>query len=200
VAVLATAEDPTVKDAGWPRDDIDRFILASFGIAQLAPVADVDPVTLVRRMSFDLTGLPPTLQELDDFCGRINRLTKRLVWLIVWLASPDYGVHWGRHWLDLARFGESTGFIPNLRCLTPGGYRDYVIRSFNQDKPYHAFIREQIAGDLCLRQMPTERDEQLIATGFMAIGVKMSTSGSKFATSWTMSMNRSTLSRALYWH
>ncbi len=124
-------------------------------------------------MTFDLTGLPPTLAEIDAFLAdqlrdaRSRRLVDRL------LASPAFGERWGRHWLDVARYGESTGSARNLPYPHAWRYRDYVIDAFNSDKPYDQFIREQIAGDLLPAQTRRRSaTEQLIATGFLALGVK----------------------------
>jgi Protein of unknown function (DUF1553)/Protein of unknown function (DUF1549)/Planctomycete cytochrome C len=168
---LKDAKPPVVKDTGWGRDDVDRFILASLEAKNLQPVGDADKVTLIRRVSFDLTGLPPTLEEIDDFLadgseGAFAKVVDRL------LASSAFGERWGRHWLDVARYGESTGSARNLPFPHAWRYRDYVINSFNADKPYHQFLREQIAGDLLPANSPREKREQLVATGFLAVGVK----------------------------
>ncbi len=122
-------------------------------------------------MTFDLTGLPPTPQEVDTFLwdaspDAYERLIDRL------LSSAAFGERWGRHWLDVARYGESTGSSRNLPYPHAWRYRDYVIDAFNKDKPYDQFLREQIAGDLLPAASPEQRDEQLIATGFLALGVK----------------------------
>ncbi|MGI8982271.1 MAG: PSD1 and planctomycete cytochrome C domain-containing protein [Pirellulaceae bacterium] len=168
---LKDAKPPAVSDADWVRDDVDRFILASLEGQNVRPVGDADKVTLIRRVSFDLTGLPPTLEEIDVFLadrfdGAFAKVVDRL------LASPAFGERWGRHWLDVARYGESTGSARNLPFPHAWRYRDYVIDSFNADKPYHQFLREQIAGDLLPANSPKEKAEQLVATGFLAIGVK----------------------------
>lgn len=168
---LGPATVPAVKAAAWPRDDIDRFILAKLEEQNLSPVEDADKVTLIRRVTFDLTGLPPTTQQVDEFLAdnsaeSFAKVVDRL------LASPAYGEHWARHWLDVARYGESTGSARNLPLPHAWRYRDYVIQAFNQDKPYNKFIQEQIAGDLLPANSPAERDEHLIATGFLALGVK----------------------------
>jgi cytochrome c553 len=173
---LKDVKPPAVKDAGWVRDDIDRFILASLEAKGLKPVKDADPATLIRRVTFDLTGLPPTVQEVNDFVkafgtnakpqAAYEKLVDRL------LASPAFGERWGRHWLDLARYGESTGSARNLPYPHAWRYRDYVIDAFNNDKPYDQLVREQIAGDLLPAKDQQQRDQQLVATGFLAIGVK----------------------------
>jgi len=168
---------PAVRDTSWPRTDIDRFILNRLEEKGLRPVGDADPVSLIRRVSFDLTGLPPTPAEVDVFVQEWNsplasrpspleKLVDRL------LSAPAYGERWGRHWLDLARYGESTGSARNVPYPHAWRYRDYVIDAFNSDKPYDQFIREQIAGDLLPARSPRQRDEQLVATGFLALGVR----------------------------
>ena len=168
---LRDGQAPPVHDATWPRDDIDRFILAALEAKGLQPVKDADRTTWIRRVTFDLTGLPPTPEATeafvnDDSAGAFAKVVDRL------LASPAYGERWGRHWLDVARYGESTGSARNLPYPQAWRYRDYVIDAFNRDKPYDQFIREQIAGDLLPFQTQEQRDQQLIATGFLALGVK----------------------------
>lgn len=168
---LRDVKAPQVKNATWARDDIDRFVLAKLEEKKLAPVGDADKLTLIRRVTFDLTGLPPTLDEIDGFLNdssatAFDKVVDRL------LASPTYGERWGRHWLDVARYAESTGSARNLPYPQAWRYRDYVIDAFNSDKPYDQFIREQIAGDLLPAKNQEERDTQLIATGFLALGVK----------------------------
>ncbi|HUE70465.1 MAG TPA: PSD1 and planctomycete cytochrome C domain-containing protein [Pirellulaceae bacterium] len=168
---LVAAPPPEVRDAAWVRDDIDRFILATLEAKELAPVAAADKVTLIRRVTFDLTGLQPTPEEIDAFVAdssaqAFDKVVDRL------LASPAFGERWGRHWLDVARYGESTGSARNIPYPHAWRYRDWVIAAFNADKPYHQFLREQIAGDLLPANSPREKAEQLIATGFLALGVK----------------------------
>lgn len=162
---------PDVKDAAWPRDPIDRFLLARLEANGLQPVREASPLAFLRRVTFDLTGLPPTLDEIDTFVrdtapSARERLVDRL------LASPAFGERWGRHWLDVARYGESTGSARNLPYPHAWRYRDYVIDAFNADKPYDQFVREQIAGDLLPAANQRQRDEQLTATGFLALGVR----------------------------
>lgn len=219
---------PKVKDTAWVRTPIDAFILAGLEAKGLKPSPPADPRTLIRRVTFDLTGLPPTPDEVEAFVrecaeekalGRwsvgalgenrqnrkiaskatqqgqnarvhppmyrpqvLNALTpqrpnaptayERLVDRL--LASPRYGERWGRHWLDLARYSDSNGMDENVHYGNAWRYRDYVVAAFNHDKPYDQFIIEQLAGDL----LPAtgdlrERNERLIATGFLAIGPKV---------------------------
>jgi cytochrome c553 len=158
---------PAVKDAGWPQDDLDRFIRAALEEKGLLPVAPADPATLLRRLSFDLTGLPPSPEEVASFAGDPSptayaKAVDRL------LASERFGERWGRHWLDIARYGESTGSTRNFPYPYAWRYRDYVIRSFNEDKPYDRFLREQVAGDL----LPGAGDDSRIATAFLVLGSK----------------------------
>jgi cytochrome c553 len=168
---LKDVRPPAVKDAAWPRDDVDRFVLAALEAKGLRPVADADKLTLLRRVTFDLTGLPPTPAEVraflaDDSADAYAKVVDRL------LASPAFGEQWGRHWLDVARYGESTGSSRNLPLPHAWRYRDWVIDAVNADKPFDRFIAEQIAGDLLPAASPQERDANLIATGFLALGVK----------------------------
>ena len=159
------------REATWPRNDMDRFILAKLEATQLSPVADASRLTLIRRVTFDLTGLPPTPAEIDAFLtdrstAAYTRLVDRL------LASPRFGERWGRHWLDVARYGESTGPSRNIPYPHAWQYRDYVIDAVNRDVPFDRFVREQIAGDLLPAATAAERDRLLTATGFLALGVK----------------------------
>ncbi|MDB5385746.1 MAG: Protein of unknown function (DUF1553)/Protein of unknown function (DUF1549)/Planctomycete, partial [Planctomycetaceae bacterium] len=168
---LTTPSVPQVSDSGWARDDIDRFVLAKLDQQKLKPVGDADNVALIRRVTFDLTGLPPTVEEIDAFVldstpDAFSKVVDRL------LGATAFGERWGRHWLDVARFGESTGSARNLPYPQAWRYRDYVVDAFNRDKPFDKFIREQVAGDLLPYESQDQRDEQLIATGFLALGVK----------------------------
>jgi hypothetical protein len=162
---------PTVKDANWARNDIDRYVLARLEEKGLKPVVDADKLTLIRRVTFDLTGLPPTPEEVSSFLADSSpdAYSKRVDKL---LTSRTFGERWGRHWLDIARYGESTGSSRNVPYNFAWRYRDYVIDSFNRDKPYNRFVSEQIAGDLMPFHTPQEHNDQLIATGFLAMGVK----------------------------
>ena len=168
---LKDVAPPEVRDASWARDDVDRYVLAKLEEKGLRPVGDADRTTLIRRVTFDLTGLPPSPEEIeafvaDDSAEAFEKVVDRL------LASPGFGERWGRHWLDVARYGESTGSSRNLPFPQAWKYRDYVIRSFREDKPYDRFLREQIAGDLLPADSPAQKEEQAVATGFLALGVK----------------------------
>ena len=159
---------PTVKDAAWPRGDMDRFILARIEAKQLQPAPDADRATLARRVYYDLIGLPPTPEQVDAFVNDAapDAFAKLVDTL---LASPHFGERWGRHWLDVARYAESLtlrGFV----LKDAWRYRDYVIESFNADRPYDQFVREQIAGDLLAAPSLEERRRQLVATTFLALG------------------------------
>jgi mono/diheme cytochrome c family protein len=163
---------PAVQDGTWARTPLDRFVLARLEASGLKPVPPADRRTLIRRATFDLTGLPPTPQQIDAFVadqapGAFARLVDRL------LASPAYGERWGRHWLDVARYADSNGMDENVAHGNAWRYRDYVIAAFNRDKPYDQFLLEQLAGDLLPATDPAVRRERLIATGFLALGPKV---------------------------
>jgi hypothetical protein len=159
---------PKVKAADWPRTSIDRFILARLEAKGLTPSAPADRRTLLRRATFDLTGLPPTPQEVTAFeadrsPGAFARVVDRL------LASPHYGERWGRYWLDVARYADTKGYVFFQEADYPWAYtyRDYVIRSFNEDLPYDRFILEQLAAD----RLPLGPDRRpLTALGFLTLG------------------------------
>ncbi|HEV7405683.1 MAG TPA: PSD1 and planctomycete cytochrome C domain-containing protein [Chthoniobacteraceae bacterium] len=162
---LAKSAPPAVQDAAWVRNDVDRYILAGLQQTGLQPSPEADRRTLLRRVSFDLIGLPPTPEEVDAFVKdespqAYERLVDRL------LASPHYGERWGRHWLDLARYADSSGYHNDLDRPNAWRYRDYVIRSFNEDKPYARFVAEQLAGD----EIDGADEETLVATGFCRNG------------------------------
>ena len=157
---------PAVRDAAWPRNDIDRFILARLEAKGLAPAPEADRATLIRRASFDLTGLPPTPEELDAFVAdespdAYERLVDRL------LASPHYGEKWARHWLDLVRYADTNGFERDSDKNAAWKYRDFVVRAFNDDMPYPRFVKAQLAGD----ELPDRDFDTLVATGFYRLGL-----------------------------
>ncbi len=165
---------PAVKDAAWPKSDIDRYLLAALEAKGLRPVADADPRTLVRRVYFDLIGLPPTPEQVESFVSQFTSQPQATLAATVdtLLASPQFGERWSRHWFDVARYAESSGRAANFAYPHAWRYRDYVIAAFNADKPYDQFIREQLAGDLLSAKDDVQKAEFLVATGFLAIGPK----------------------------
>ncbi len=157
---------PVVKGADWTRNPIDAFILARLEAAGLSPAVAADRIALIRRATYDLTGLPPSPEEVSAFVGdpsptAYERLIDRL------LASPQYGEAWGRHWLDLVRYAETNGYERDSLKPLAWKYRDYVIDAFNQDKPYDRFLHEQLAGD----EIDPDSEEARIATGFYRLGL-----------------------------
>ncbi|MGV3659162.1 MAG: DUF1553 domain-containing protein [Prosthecobacter sp.] len=162
---------PEVKDKAWPRNDLDTFLLAEMETKGLQPAPDADLRTLKRRLSYDLTGLPPADADLAQ--GSYEAYVERL------LQSPAFGEKWGRHWLDLARYADSNGGDRNYTFYQAWRYRNYVINSFNRDRSYYDFIREQIAGDLMPAQDDAQRRERLIASTFLSLGPKMLTERDK---------------------
>ena len=165
-------ELPPVSDLSWTRTPIDRFILARLDAERLKPSPQASPTALLRRVTFDLTGLPPSPAEVDAFLAdssstAYERVVDRL------LESPRFGEHQARFWLDLARFGDTHGLhLDNYREMYP--YRDWVIRAFNTNKRYDAFLREQLAGDM----LPGGKLDDLVATGFNRAHVTTSEGGS----------------------
>ncbi|WP_152050402.1 DUF1553 domain-containing protein [Tautonia marina] len=159
---------PDVNDSTWPRNDIDRFILARLEAEGLRPVSDADRITLIRRLSYDLVGLPPSPEEIQRFV--LDRSPTAYEDLVDrFLASPHFGERWGRHWLDVARFGESLT-LRGLVFKEAWRYRDYVIDAFNEDMPFDQFVREQIAGDLLDGETIEDRRRQIVATSFLVLG------------------------------
>jgi len=162
---------PAVTDAAWPRTDIDRFLMAAMEEAGVQPVADADREALLRRLAFDLVGLPPSLEEIRAFLAdtapdAIERVVDRL------LASPRFGERWARHWLDIARYADSGGKETNVPYPHAWRYRDWVIDAFNADMPYDEFLEAQLAGDLLEHSGPADQAGKIIATGFLALGPK----------------------------
>ena len=165
---LNVVSPPGVAQASWTRNSVDRFLLAAMESHGLSPAPAATPEQLLRRVWLDLTGLPPTPDEFDALAhsaapDQYERVVDRL------LSSPQYGERWARHWLDLVRYAESDGFEHDVARPNTWRYRDYVIASFNQDKPYDQFLLEQIAGD----ELWPDRPEALIATGFNLLGPDM---------------------------
>ena len=157
---------PEVQNKGWTKNEIDAFILAGLEHAKLQPAQPADKLTLVRRAYFNLTGLPPTPEEVDSFLNDNSpNAWEKLIDKL--LASERYGEHWGRKWLDVVRFAETNSFERDGAKPHAWRYRDYVIRAFNEDKPYDVFLKEQLAGD----EQPNPTAEALIASGFYRLGV-----------------------------
>lgn len=156
---------PDVADSGWVRNPVDRFILERLHAADLTPAPEADRRTLIRRLTFDLWGLPPTPEAIAEFLAdespdAYEKLVDRL------LASPRYGERWARHWLDLVRYAESDGYRQDAYRPDAWRYRDYVIRALNEDRPYSTFLREQIAGD----ELDPANPEMKVAVGFYRLG------------------------------
>lgn len=159
---------PEVRTPGWVQTPIDAFVLAKLEASGLQPAPRADKRTLIRRVTFDLTGLPPTPKEIEAFLAdessdAFKKVVERL------LDSPAYGVRWGRHWLDVARYADSNGLDENLAFGNAWRYRDYVVNAFNNDKPFNRFLIEQLAGDL----VPEANQETKTATGFLVLGAKV---------------------------
>jgi hypothetical protein len=200
---------PKPKDSTWPRDPVDHFTLAAMARKKLTPVTDADPLTLLRRLTYDLTGLPPTVAEQEEFLRKLQTAVdqdgetgkhgdtekssngkispspsppislsspaaQKVIEQTVdsLLASEAFGQKWGRHWLDIARYAESSGYARNMLVPDAWRFRNYVIDAFNKDKPYDQFLREQLAGDQLPAKDPAQKDEQAIATGFLSVGPK----------------------------
>lgn len=162
---------PAVRDDAWIRDDLDRFVLARAESAGEAPPPDADRATLLRRACFDLTGLPPTAAEIQQFVADPAAVDEALARVVEQkLQSPRFGERWGRHWLDVVRYADSVGRNWNAPFTYAWRYRNYVIDSLNQDKPFDRFVLEQLAGDLLPAEDLATRRTQLVATGFLALG------------------------------
>ncbi len=162
---------PVVKTTTWSHDDLDRFILSGIEAANLQPAPDADRFALIRRVTLDLTGLPPTVAEMEAFVGdpatddeALAKVVDRL------LSSASFGERWGRHWLDVARYADSVGKTRNVPFPHAWRYRNYVIDAFNADKPYNEFLAEQIAGDLLESSDAVDHAENIVATGLLALG------------------------------
>jgi mono/diheme cytochrome c family protein len=158
---------PATQNTTWARNTVDRFLLASMEKKKLTPSPETDKRSLARRAYLDLTGLPPTPSEMKEFLAdarpdAFDRLTDKL------LDSPHYGERWARHWLDIVRFSDSGGFEYDRERDNAWRYRDYVIRAFNNDKPYDRFLKEQLAGD----ELYPNSVEARVATGYLRLGVE----------------------------
>lgn len=161
---------PMTRDKGWPRGGIDRFLLSRMESAGIVPAPPADKRTLIRRATYDLTGLPPTPEEIETFLAdqspsAYEQLVDRL------LASPRYGERWGRHWLDVARYADTAGDGADYPVPEAWRYRNWVVRAFNADMPFDRFIREQIAGDILASQVQAKDYADCVtATGYLAVG------------------------------
>jgi len=168
----AEVQPPAVQHADWVQTPVDQFILQRLEAAGLTPAPEADRATLLRRVTFDLTGLPPTPAELADFLAdESGRAYERVVERL--LASPAYGERWGRHWLDVARYADSNGLDENVCHGNAWRYRDWVIAAFNADQPFDQFLAEQLAGDLLPSDGEAQRRARLVATGFLTLGPKV---------------------------
>ena len=169
---ISQAAAPTPKQKDWGINAIDQFVLANLEKNGLKPAPPADKTTLLRRATFDLTGLPPTGKELQAFLAdkspdAFEKVVDRL------LASPRYGERWGRHWLDVMRYADSTGSDEDHRYPHAWRYRDYVVQAFNDDMPYNQFVREQLAGDVLAADPNSGVGYRgIVATGFLALGKK----------------------------
>lgn len=175
---LIEADIPEVQDRDWPRDSLDHFLLSRLEAEALSPAPDAEPATLLRRLHYDLGGLPPTLEEIQAFVSdpspqRYAAIVDEL------LARPAFAETWGRHWLDVARYADSNGGDRNFTYYQAWRYRNHVIEAYHRDQPWHEFVREQIAGDLMPSEDPGTQRRRLIASTFLALGPKMLTERDK---------------------
>src|SRR5260370_10741780 len=164
----------SASDKAWAKKPTDALLLAGLKKAGLKPAPPADRATLIRRVTFDLTGLPPTPEEIDAFIADKSpnaweKVVDRL------LASPHYGEQWGRHWLDVVRFAESDGYEYDMHRPDAWRYRDYVVQSFNNDQPYNEFAKEQLAGD----EMASKNPALLAASGFNRLGPLRKSAGNQ---------------------
>ena len=164
---------PTVKNAAWATTPVDKFVLAKLEAKNLTPAPRAGKRALIRRAYFDLVGLPPTPEQIEAFIAdKSPDAFAKVVDSL--LASPHFGERWARHWLDVARYADSNGLDENLAFAYAFRYRDWVVNALNKDKPYNAFLQEQLAGDLMdSGGNETLRNERLTATGFLTLGAKV---------------------------
>jgi hypothetical protein len=170
---------PEVKDTAWVRNDVDRFILAKLEAAGMKPNSSADRRALLRRATYDLTGLPPTPEAMREFLAdqssdAFSKVIDRL------LSSPAYGEKWGRHWLDLVRYADTSGCNSDFPVPSAYRYRNWVIAAFNRDVPYDEFLREQIAGDLLQAATDDEKNDKVVATGYLAIARRFGSRANEF--------------------
>ena len=156
---------PTIQNAGWARNEVDHFVMARLERSNLSPSASATKRELIRRLYFDVLGLPPSFEQVQSFIGdNAPDAYERLVDCL--LGSPNYGERWGRHWLDVVRFAQSDGYERDAEKPLAWMYRDYVIGALNADKPFDQFVREQLAGD----EFETKTDDSITATAFYRLG------------------------------
>jgi hypothetical protein len=172
-------EPPTVKGAEWGKTAIDRFVKAKLDEKSLQPLPRASKRTLLRRVTYDLTGMPPMPQEIEKFLAdaspnALEKVVDRL------LASPRYGEHWGRHWLDVVRYADTAGDASDYPVPEMYRYRNYVIRAIQEDKPFDQFLKEQIAGDLLPHKDEEDRAEKLAATGYIGASRRFGQTESEF--------------------
>ncbi|MDB4805885.1 DUF1549 domain-containing protein, partial [Akkermansiaceae bacterium] len=171
-APVENPELPKVDTADWTREEMDFFVLAEIEKRDDLPTRLAGKRTLIRRAYLDLHGLPPSTGQIEAFLKDERpdawaRLIDEL------LKSPRYGERWGRHWLDVARYADTNGMDEDIAHPSAWRYRDYVIRSFNKDKPFDRFIVEQLAGDLLPAKDLAQKREQTVGLGFLSVGPKM---------------------------
>lgn len=175
---IPPSEDPT----GWAQHPIDRYIAAKLREQGLRPMVQADARTLIRRVTFDLTGLPPTPAEVEAFVIR-SADSLRSSWSVLverLLQSPRYGERWGRHWMDVVRYADTAGDNADYPIPEMVRYRDYIIDAFNADKPFDRFVQEQLAGDLMADEGGTSKDARIVATGFVALSRRYATAPYEF--------------------
>ncbi len=176
---LPEVDIPEVRDRQWPRDTLDYFMLSAMESNQLRPALVSQPATLVRRVTFDLLGLPPTPEAVAKFTSNPTEQAYRDL-VDELLQRPEYGERWAQHWLDVVRYAETEGFEYDRTLPDMWRYRDYVIDSFNSDKPYDQFLFEQLAGDEVAAQLPNDQQAELrIATGFFRLGAVRRNAGNQ---------------------
>jgi hypothetical protein len=174
--VRRDVQPPAIADAGWNTTEVDRFLKAALDAKGLRPLAPAPKAALLRRLTYDLTGLPPTPEEMKAFLRNpsIEAAVDRL------LATRAYGEHWGRHWLDIVRYADSGGDASDFPIPEMYRYRNYVIRSIQEDKPMNLFLREQIAGDLLPAKDDEDRADKLVATSYLANARRFGQTTSEF--------------------
>jgi hypothetical protein len=169
---VSNPELPEVRQTEWAREDLDYFVQARIEQEGFEPAKEASKRHLVRRAYFDLHGLPPSAEQVEAFLSdQSDKAWENLIERL--LASPRYGERWGRHWLDVARYSDSNGMDEDIAHPSAWRYRDYVIESFNNDKPFNQFIIEQLAGDLLPAENLTQQRAQTLGLGFLSVGPKM---------------------------